>query len=87
MKRAAFPEGSAAAGEVQLLLHYMPIVIRAPGLSDWDRQFCASILGQKRKGFSRWSDKQIATMRRLVDRFRAMAMTDEPLIESGSDHG
>jgi hypothetical protein len=86
MNRPQFSEGSAAAGEMQLLLHYMPILVRAPGLSDWERTFCASITARRRGGAVRWSGKQIATMRRLVARFRAAAV-DDPVIEGGADHG
>ena len=71
--------------ETDRLLHYMPIIVRAPDITDWERRFCASILGAaKRRAFVP-SPRQIATMGRIVAAFQNTAMRrDGDLIERGS---
>lgn len=66
-----------SADETALLLGYMPLVVRAPGLSEWERKFAISIVGRSKRGPVRPTEKQIRTMRRLVDDFRARTMREE----------
>ena len=65
-----------ARDEAAWLMGYMPLVVRAPGLSDWERKFCASVIAAERKG-RKPTEKQIGVMRRLVDRFREAALRDD----------
>lgn len=58
-----------AQNEVSQLLHWMPIIVKAPDVPDWDRKFCASITGRMRRGAFAPSPKQLAVMRKIVDRF------------------
>ena len=68
--------------ETERLIGYMPIITRAPDITDWERQFCISITGRrKRNPAFQPSDKQIATMARIVDKFQAGSMSD--LVEKG----
>lgn len=60
---------STSDGEVGQLLVYMPILVRATEVSDWERKFCASMIAQSRRGRPP-SEKQIGVMRRLVDKFK-----------------
>ena len=76
-----------APAEVDRLLGYMPIIIRAPDISDWERQFCISIVGRIRRGAFCPTDKQIRVMTRIVDEFQTAVMTDEPIIEQGNARG
>lgn len=66
------------ANEVDLLVGYMPLCVRADTVTDWERKFCASIIAQTRRG-RRPTAKQAATMRRIVDAFRdaTMRLTDD----------
>lgn len=67
-------------GETDRLLHYMPIVVRSACVTDWERTFCASMVGKgKRQAFAP-SQKQIGVMRRIVEKFQAETMADD-LIE------
>ena len=73
--------------EVDRLLGYMPIIIRAPDISDWERQFCISIVGRIQRGAFCPTDKQIRVMTRIVDAFQSAVMTDEPIVEQGNMRG
>lgn len=65
------------AAEIDRLLHYMPILVRDGGVSDWERKFCASMVAaQRRKGF-RVSAKQIAVMARIVSSFQKRTLRDD----------
>lgn len=68
-------------GETDLLIHYMPLIVRAPGLSDWERQFCITACGFIKRGAWQPSAKQIGVMRRLHAKFLDMTRDDGPLIE------
>lgn len=57
--------------EVAQLLVYMPIIMRADTISDWDRQFCISMVGRSNRGPLIPSRKQVAVMRRIVTDFKA----------------
>lgn len=62
--------------EADLLIGWMPVCVRAPGLSEFDRKFCASVIARSRKsGFSP-SEKQLGVMRRIVDRVREQALRE-----------
>jgi hypothetical protein len=60
--------------EVENLLGWMPIAVRAPGLSEFERSFCISICGRIKRGAFTPSEKQLAVMRRIVARVREEAM-------------
>ena len=66
-----------ATDDVAQLLHWMPIITRAPDISDWTRQFCISIAGRMKRGTVNPTEKQIAVMRRIVGEFKAATMGDE----------
>lgn len=75
---------AATPGEIDQLLSYMPIIMRAPGISDWSRQFCISIVGRTKRAAFKPTDKQIGVMRRLVEEFQAtMRDDDAALVERG----
>ena len=74
---------TATQGEIDNLLHYVPIVIRAPDLSKWERDFCISIAGRLKRGAFTPSEKQIGVLRRIVTDFQS-AMRDDSLVERGS---
>ena len=86
MTRRAFPIAQSVAdhGEVQRLLGYMPIIVRAAGITDWERQFCISITGRIKRGPITPSSAQIATMQRIVAAFQRATDDDAPLIEGGA---
>jgi hypothetical protein len=76
---------ATSQGEIDLLIHYMPQIVRAPGLSDWERQFCVSACGKIKRGAWQPSDKQISVMRRLHAKFTDMMRDDAPMIEGRSE--
>lgn len=59
------------SNQAELLLHYMPLIVRSGGISDWERKFCASMIHKNRTGRFSPSEKQIGVMQRLVDQFKA----------------
>ena len=67
--------------ETDLLIHYMPIIVRAAGLSDWEREFCIVACGKIKRGAWRPSEKQIVVMRRMHAKFLEMTRDDAPVIE------
>jgi hypothetical protein len=60
--------------EADMLIGWLPICVRAPGLSEFERGFCISICGRIKRGAFIPSEKQIAIMRRIVARVREEAM-------------
>ena len=64
------------SAEADRLIHYMPLVIRAPGLSDKAREFCATIIARDRRGAFTPSAGQMKWMRDLVDQFQAQVMDE-----------
>jgi hypothetical protein len=50
--------------------HYLPIIVRASGLSDADRKFVASLLARTKRGPVRLSVKQASWLGRIVRDFR-----------------
>ena len=75
----------ATPGEIAQLLGYMPIIVRASGISDWEREFCVSICGRIKRGAFIPSEKQIGVMRRVVEKFQASTREtdDVDLVERG----
>jgi hypothetical protein len=64
--------------EIGRLLHWIPIILRAYGVSDKTREFCASIEAQKRRPGFRPSPKQAAVMREIVDAYVRSTLSAEP---------
>lgn len=70
-------------GETSRLLGYMPIIARAPDITDWERQFAISITGRlKRSPGFQPSEKQVSVMTRIVEKFQRETMADD-IIERG----
>lgn len=65
-----------ANDDVAQLLHYMPIIMRAGGISDWTRKFCISIAGRMKRGPDNPTEKQITAMRKIVAEFKEKTMGD-----------
>ena len=63
--------------ELGRLLHWMPIIIRAEGLTEWERKFCASMVARSRRGRFQPSAKQAAVMARLVREFQESVVVDD----------
>lgn len=76
----------ASQGEIARLLGYMPIIVRASGISDWERDFCISICGRIKRGAFTPTEKQIGVMRRVVEKFQASTREtdDVHLVERGN---
>lgn len=68
-------------GEIEAAVHLLPLVVQAPGLTEWERQFCASVIRRDRGGRFAPTPKQWAVLRRLVDTWRAENM------RAADDHG
>lgn len=68
--------------EADRLVHYMPILVRDGGVSEWERKFAATIINRSRNknGFTPTA-KQIAVMDRMVTEFQRRSMTDDVLDE------
>lgn len=64
--------------EIDRLLHWMPIVVRDGSLSDWERQFCASMIRRDRAGRFSPSARQARVMRGIVDRVMRSALREDP---------
>lgn len=71
-------------GEVDRLLIYMPIITRAGGINEWERKFCISIAGRMKRGAFVPTEKQIATMKRIVGDFQDQTMGDD-VVELGHE--
>jgi hypothetical protein len=71
----------ANSDDVARLLHWMPIIMRGSGISDWTRQFCISISARMKRGPAVPTEKQIVIMRRIVDEFQAANMRGDDLVE------
>ena len=54
---------------------YLPILVRDGVVTEWERNFCASLIRQERAG-RRLSEKQAATLHGIVERFHERAMRD-----------
>jgi hypothetical protein len=56
--------------------HYLPVLVRSGIVTDWERDFCASLIRQTNRG-RELTEKQAATLARIVKRFMADAMQPE----------
>lgn len=64
--------------EADRLSHYLGLIVRSSGVTDWERKFCATAIAQaRRSGIWRPSPKQVAIATRLVDRFLADQLTGD----------
>jgi hypothetical protein len=63
--------------EADQLVGWLSVCVRAPGLSEFERSFCISILGREKRGGFVPSEKQMAVLRRIVARVREEAMGGE----------
>lgn len=70
--------------EADRLMHWMPIIVRASGISDWERKFCASMIARSRARVFTPSHKQIAVMERIVSEFQARELS-EGVLEDRED--
>jgi hypothetical protein len=64
--RAPAPPATASPDEVDRLLHWMPVIVKAATLLPWDRTFCASMVRRARSGRFQPSARQILVMQRIV---------------------
>jgi hypothetical protein len=71
------PQRRTPPAEVDRLLHWMPIVVTAADLGEWERKFCASAIARSRRGPWRPSAKQLCVMQRLVREFQERTMRRE----------
>lgn len=67
------------------LLHYMPIIVRSSGITEWERSFCASIIARSRRSAFTPSDRQRRTMRGIVRAFKERALRDDDVTEAAED--
>ncbi len=56
--------------------HYLPILVRDGGVTEWERGFCASLIAQQRRGRA-LSAKQAEILDRIVDAFRRRSLTQD----------
>jgi hypothetical protein len=74
---------NASPDEIDRLLRYMPIIVMDGGVTEWERQFCATMIRRNRSGSFRPSPKQMPILKRIVDSFQKRTMTqDAPVIEA-----
>lgn len=59
---------------------YLPVLVCDGGVTEWERNFCASLIAQQRRGRP-LTEKQAATLRRIVDAFQSRAMRDDGVVE------
>lgn len=60
--------------------HYLPILVRDGGVTDWERKFCASLIAQQRRG-RQISGGQAQTLSRIAAAFRRRVLSDDGVIE------
>lgn len=60
--------------------NYLPILVRSGVVTEWERGFCASLIRRQRNGFP-LTDRQAATLQRIVDRFQQETMGDDGVVE------
>lgn len=60
--------------------NYLPILVRDGGVSEWEREFCASLIAQQRRGHA-FSAKQEAVLARIVAAFQRRTMGDDEVLE------
>jgi hypothetical protein len=61
----------SSRAEVERLIHWMPIIVRSHRLTDWERQFCASIVSRSRAGRFEPTARQVGIMAEIERKFRA----------------
>ena len=61
--------------EVDRLLHYVPMLVRHDSVTDWEREFCISIMARMNSGAFVPSPKQTPILQRIVAKFQAATMT------------
>jgi hypothetical protein len=59
------------------LLHYMPILVRSSIVTEWERDFCVSMVHRSKKGPFIASEKQMTIMARIVDKFQRATMAED----------
>lgn len=62
------------------LSHYAKHIVRSDVVTEWERNFCASIIRQTNAGRS-LSAKQLEVMGRIVGKFQEAVMRDGVVIE------
>lgn len=62
------------------LSHYAPIIVRSSVPTEWERNFCASIIAQGRKGRP-LTERQCEVMTRIVRKFQDATMRDEGVVD------
>lgn len=67
--------------ETERLVHYMPILVRDSGVSEWERNFAASIIARSRRSNFEPTEKQINVMSRMVDAFQQRSMSADVIDE------
>lgn len=74
--------------EQDRLLGYVPHIIRASGISPWERKFCISIAGRMKRQVFTLSYNQGIALTRVVDAFQARTMADDaPVIDQDAAFG
>jgi hypothetical protein len=68
---------TVSAAEIDRLLHWMPIILRAFGVSDWERTFCASMVAKSKAGRFTPTQKQAEAMRGIVDAYVRSTLSAE----------
>jgi hypothetical protein len=68
--------------ELLHLVHYLRIMRCTPHLSNWERTFCASMVEQSERSLWSPTERQAATMQRIVAAFKRAPLGDgEGVIE------
>lgn len=60
--------------------NYLPILVRDGGVTEWERQFCASLIAQQRRGRP-LSAKQQATLSRIAEAFKRRSLSGDEVLE------
>lgn len=68
---------TVSADEIGRLLHWMPIILRSFGVTDWERTFCASMVAKSKAGRFAPSQKQAEAMRKIVDAYVRSTLSAE----------
>jgi hypothetical protein len=69
---------TVSADEIGRLLHWMPIILRAYGVTEWERKFCASMVAKAKAGRFVPTQKQAEAMRQIVDAYVRSTLSAEP---------
>lgn len=60
---------TVSEAEIDRLLHWMPIILRSFGITEWERTFCASMVAKSKRKRFQPSEKEAAAMRKVVDAY------------------